>query len=292
MAYTKIPKINGYSLTDFHDFDECKFRFFVRHHLDKKYEIATGSAQMALGVLLDKCIKNIHRHKAYEHPLDKLINVVSFSAKQIREEEESNPRKPNFNSAVVKFIDDDLIKAAELIFRNYYGQISGKFSRSIMMVDFYKYYFKMDDKDYILWGGPDTIEMGDDVIPEVIDYKSRQDVVRGKEKMDMDLMPKIYTLLVSDDLKKRGFEKARFKVKFWQDALENDFSEVFDLGDLKKLEKVFAHRVKIIEDTKEVEMCGGQYCDACNFEKREEFLEELKNKFGLSIMSGEEFLNV
>ena len=64
MAY--VSPLNGYSLTDFHDFEECKFRFFVRHHLGKKYEIAKGSRQMALGVLLDRSIKEIHKYKGYK----------------------------------------------------------------------------------------------------------------------------------------------------------------------------------------------------------------------------------
>jgi hypothetical protein len=122
MASDFIPKIRGYSLSDLHDFDTCVFKFLVKHELDKKYEIGKGSPQMALGVLLDKTIKNIHKRPAYHYPLKRLLKGVRFSAEEIKEEEKSKPR-PNFNTATVEFLTEEVILAAEQVLQNYHQHI-------------------------------------------------------------------------------------------------------------------------------------------------------------------------
>jgi hypothetical protein len=282
--YRQVSKINSYSLTDFHDFEDCLFRFFVRHHLDKKYEIAKGSPQLSLGVLLDKSIKNIHKYKAYDKPVDRLIKSVRFSAKEIFEAEAKNPRKPNFDTQTVKFLNEDIIQAAESILGNYLEGIKGKVKPSLGEVGFCKRYVKIDDKYYILWGGPDTLEEGEDGIPEIVDYKSRQDIARGKENMDMDLMPKLYTLLVAEWLAGRGYKKARFCVRFWQDPKEDGFYKEFDLEKLEEHEEVFKGRIKKILKTIEASFCVTKFCDACNYDPRDSFINDLKNKFGISII--------
>lgn len=288
MAY--VPPLNGYSLTDFHDFDDCKFRFFVRHHLGKKYDIAKGSKQMALGVLLDRSIKEIHKYKGYKHPVDRLVNSIKYSHDLIKKEEQTSPKHPNFNTAVVQFFDDDIVTMAEQVFRNYHAQIQGNFQQSLFHVDFCKWFLDVDNETFVLWGGPDTVEMGKDGIPEVIDYKSRMDVGKGKKYMDMELMPKMYILLVAKELQKLGFQKARFKVVFWQDPLDESFSEVFDLNQLSDHEDIFRQRIKNIVKTSDYEYCAGQYCDACNYEERKAFIEELAQK-GYKVMSDEEFIS-
>jgi ATP-dependent helicase/DNAse subunit B len=279
MAY--ISKINGYSLTDFHDFEECKFRFFVRHHLDRKYEIASGSEQMALGVLLDRAIKEVHRNRekgSYKASVDRLVKSVRYSVDLIKKEEKNSPKRPNFSTAVVEYFNEDVIVAAEGLFRNFCVQLDGKFKPAVMDIDFCKWFLKVNNEEYVLWGGPDTIEMGHDGIPEVIDYKSRQNISRGKDKMDMDLMPKMYILLTCKQLQKMGFKKARFRVVFWQDPKEDTFCEEFDLTNTEKLEKIFVKKIDQIVKHKEVDHCAAKYCDACNAEKREEFIEELVGK--------------
>ncbi len=276
-----IPKINGYSLTDFHDFEECKFRFFVRHHLDHKYEIAKGSDQLALGVLLDRAIKEVHRNKdkgSYKAPIDRLVKSVRYAEKLIREEEKNSPKCPNFSTAVVEYFTEDVIKTAEFLFHNFCTQLQGNFKEAIFDVGFCKWNLKVGNEEFVLWGGPDTVEMGKDGVPEVIDYKSRQNISRGKDGMDMDLMPKLYMLLTCQELLKRGFKKARFRVVFWQDPLEEGFYEDFDLHQIRDHEKIFAEKIEKILKQKEIDYCGGQYCDACNFAKRDDFLAELKAK--------------
>jgi len=281
--YQKIDKINCFSLTDFHDFDDCLFRFFVRHHLDKKYLISKGSPQLSLGVLLDKTIKNIHKYKAYDKPIDRLVKAVRFSAREIKESEEKNPKKPNFDTQTVKFLNEEVLTAAEGILANYLSGIRGGIKKSIGEVGFCKKYLKVDDKYYCLWGGPDTLEEGKDGIPEVVDYKSRQDIAKGKEYMDMTLMPKMYTLLVADWLKSKGYKKARFMVKFWQDPKEESFAQEFNLEKLDDHEEVFKEKIQKVLKTIEAEFCITEFCDACNYETKDDFAKELTEKHGISI---------
>lgn len=289
MPYQRITKLNSYSLTDFHDFDECLFRFFVRHHLDRKYEIATGSPKMALGVVLDQAIKNIHKYRAYNHPLDRILKVVRFSAQKIKEKEADNPRKPNFDSAVVPYLTEDVLIAAEQILKNYYEQINGKFQKSLMEVDFCKRVINIDGVVFQLWGGPDTIELGSNGEIEIIDYKSRTDISRGKQNMDMNLMPRMYTLLVADKLLAKGYDKAKFVVKFWQDPLETNFVQNFDLNNLSEHEDLFKERIRKILTTRQVTFCGGKICDACNSDKSSLFTQELRD-LGFDLLEPEKVL--
>ncbi len=284
-----VPPDHGYSLTDFHDFEECKFRFFVRHHLGKKYEIAKGSRQMALGVLLDRSIKEIHKYKGYKYPLERLVNSIKYSRDLIKKEEAESKKRPNFNTAVVDFFDDDIVLAAEQVFRNYHSQIKGNYQPSLFHVDFCKWYVDVDGQKYVLWGGPDTVEMSKDGIPEVIDYKSRMDIGKGKKYMDMELMPKMYMLLTALQLRELGFNKARFKVVFWQDPLDDSFCEEFDLSKLDSHEEIFRSRIKQIVKTFDYDYCAGQYCDACNYELKDSFIDELSKK-GYKVISGEQFM--
>lgn len=275
MSRDFIPKIRGYSLSDFHDYDTCVFKFLVKHDLDKKYEIGKGSPQMALGVLLDKTIKNIHKRPAYDYPLKRLLKGVRFSADEIRVEEQSKPR-PNFSTATVEFLNDDVILAAEQVLQNFYHEIGGKFKKKIADLGFYQKVIEIDGEKFKLWGGPDTLEMGGDGIPEIIDYKSRQDVAKGKENMDMKLMPKLYTLLLADDLLKLGYKKARFKVVFWQDPKDESFAVEFNLEDLSKVEELFKEKIRDILTNKEITFCMMPYCEACNSDKSEEYVAALE----------------
>lgn len=128
------------------------------------------------------------------------------------------------------------------------------------------------------------MEEGRDGIPEIVDYKSRQDVARGKEYMDMDLMPKMYTLLVADWLKSKGYKRARFMVKFWQDPKDESFAQEFDLEKLTDHEEVFKEKIQKVLKTIEAEFCITEFCDACNYQEKNNFAQELIDKFGIKIM--------
>ncbi|MBI3485432.1 PD-(D/E)XK nuclease family protein [Candidatus Daviesbacteria bacterium] len=121
-----IAKINSYSLTDFHDFENCSFRFFIRHHLDKKYEIEEGNESMALGSLLDQTIKKFHKSKAYGQSPEYLVNLVRAAMNGMKEDEARKP-KPSFYSNTIPFLTESLVQKAIKIFKNFYetrvGQI-------------------------------------------------------------------------------------------------------------------------------------------------------------------------
>lgn len=284
MGFDYIPKNRGYSLSDFHDFDTCVFKFLIKHELDKKYEIGKGSPQMALGVLLDKTIKVIHSfgEKSYKATPQRLVGAVRFSAKKIIEEEKQSPKHPNFNTATVEFLTEEVLIAAENALLNYLTRIKA-LKKSLGEVNFLKKTVIIEGQKYVLWGGPDTLELGEDGLPEIIDYKSRQDIAKGKQNMDMDLMPKMYTLLMAEELLKKGYKKARFKVKFWQDPLDESFALEFDLENLSDAEELFKDKIRKINQNKLIEFCLMQYCEACNSDKSDDFVAALE-EMGYSLV--------
>lgn len=277
-----ILKINCYSLTDFHDFESCSFKFFVKHHLDKKYEIEEGNEAIALGTLLDLSIKLFHKTRAYGVEVDYLKNIVQAALREVREQVERKPG-PSFYSAMMPFLTPELVDKAISIFQNYYKKLGGKIKRSIMDVGFCEWIISTDNAKYKIWGGPDTIEMGDDDIPEIVDYKSRENIEKGKMYMDMDLMPKVYTLLCSKKLLDKGFDKARFVVRFWQDPEENSFQEEFDLSEVIKYEDLLKQKIERILSIAEFKFCNRSFCSACNSDKKDEYLLELE-KLGLKAL--------
>lgn len=234
---------------------------------------------MALGVLLDRAIKEIHRNRnkgSYSAPVDRLVNSVKYAQELIIKEEKIANKHPNFSTAVVEFFTEDVINTAEDILKKYLTDTKGSFRKAIADIEFCKKIIEIDKEKYVLWGGPDTLEMGDDGLPEIIDYKSRQDIAKGKQNMDMDLMPKLYTLLLSEELLKLGYKKARFKVVFWQDPKDESFSEVFELEDLSKIEEIFKEKISKITANKEISFCMLPFCEACNNEKADEYVEMLE----------------
>lgn len=275
-----IPKVNCYSLTDFHNFEYCPFKFYITHHLDRKYELDEGSEQMALGTLLDESIKLFHKTNAYGQPPEYLPNLIAAAKRVIKEKVASQNGKLTFYSAMLPFLTDELAEKANKIFKDYYLGRDKKINRSIGPVGFCEWVIKGEDSQYKLWGGPDAYEIGDDGMIEVVDYKSREDIERGKGGMDMDLMPKIYMLLTTNFLVSRGYDKARFRVRFWQDPKDESFYEEFELSVMNGAEFLFKQRIDRILNNKELKFCEKHFCKACQSKKREEYLIELQ-KLGL-----------
>ncbi|MBI2595870.1 PD-(D/E)XK nuclease family protein [Candidatus Daviesbacteria bacterium] len=269
-----IERINCYSLTDFHDFDFCPFRFFVKHHLNKKYEIEEGNPAMALGSLLDQSIKLFHKSKAYGQPSEYLINIVRAAFNEIRENV-ARTSGPSFYSSIVPFLDHSVISEANKIFVSYYGARNKKINRSLGYERFSEWVMEGEDGRFKLWGGADAYEIGDDGMPEVVDYKSRQNLEKGKNNLDMDLMPKIYVLLASKFLKNKGYDKARFKVRIWQDPLNEDYYEEFDLQKIGDQENLFKQKINRILAVSEIKFCGREFCKACKSDKRDELIKSL-----------------
>lgn len=281
MAFDDIPRINCFSLGDFHDFDYCVFRFFVNHHLGKKYELAEGSVNQTVGSLLDLAVKKFHLSRSYGQPIEYLPNLIKAAEAEMREKVQKSPSPYSFFSAQIPFLTPVVIGRANEIFKTYYQKIGGEFHKSLSDKTFWSYVLQ-GEKPLKLWGGPDTVEQGVDGIPEVIDYKYHEDSEAGKGRMDMDLMPKLYILLASPELTSLGFGKARFKVKFWQDAKDESFYEEFEISNMPNLEAFFKDKTERILRTNELSFCEKEYCKACKSESKEEWIKQLRVQFNLS----------
>ena len=277
MAWNDIPRIHSFSLGDFHDFDYCVFRFFVNHHLEKKYELAEGSINQTVGSLLDLAVKKFHSSRSYGQPVEYLPNLIKAAEAEMREKVQKSPSPYSFFSAQIPFLTPEVISRANEIFKAYYQKMEGKFHQSLINKTFWDYVIK-GEAPLKLWGGPDTVEQGEDGIPEVIDYKYREDQEVGKERMDMDLMPKLYTLLASPDLARLGFGKARFKVKFWGDPKDESFYEEFEMSNMPHLEAFFKDKIERILRTDELFFCEKLFCKVCNSPKRQEWIRDLQER--------------
>lgn len=271
-----------FSLGDFHTFEFCSFRFLVYHHLEKKYELEEGSYNMALGSLLDETIKLLHKSKAYGQPPQYFKNLVKAVSNKMLEKI-AKQSGPSFYSGVKKFLNDDLCEKATEVFINYYEAVGRRIKLSVGEVGFCEWIIQTElGTKYKLWGGPDTLEMGDDGVPEVCDYKYREDN-NNKDNIDMDLMPKIYILLCLEKLQKLGYKKARFMVRFWLDPKNNNYYEEFNLEKVKQYEEHFKDRIERILSSNEIKFCEKPFCGACKSERRDDFLLELKSRFGLQL---------
>ena len=285
MAFDDIPRVNSFSLGDFHDFDYCVFRFFVYHHLGKKYELAEGSVNQTIGSLLDLAVKKFHHSNSYGQPVGYLPNLIKAAEAEMKEKVQNSPSKYSFFSAQIPFLTPVVTSRANEVFKTYFQKIGGKIPKSLSNKTFWNYVLRGEkspvdssSKPLKIWGGPDTIEQGVDGIPEVIDYKYHEDSEAGKERMDMDLMPKLYILLASPDLINLGSEKARFKVKFWQDPEDESFYEEFEISNMPNLEAFFKDKMERILRTDELSFCERPFCKACNSSQKEEWIKELKLK--------------
>lgn len=281
----KIDRIHSFSLGDFHDFDSCVFRFFVQHHLQKKYELAEGNANQAIGSLLDLALKKLHLAKAYNQPPDDLLNLIKAAEVDIKNEVEMRG-KNSFFGTIPPFLTPEVIVRAQDVFKNYLVSMKGKIkpvaptNQMKKIKPFWERIIKADlpTGEIKIWGGPDSIEMGSDEIPEVVDYKYFEDSEKSKSYLDMDLMPKIYVLLTANDLLEASFDKARFVTRIWTEPLNNDYYEEFDLNEVCNLENFFKDKIERILRTKELNFCGKDWCKACKSKDREEWIAELKVK--------------
>ncbi len=271
-----IPRHKCFSLTDFHDYDFCQFRFFVKHHLEKKYELEEPNYNMALGILLDNAIKKFHESKAYGCEPSYLKNLVKAAENFIRSKV-TFQKAPSFYSLIIPLLDQEMLDKAAQVFENYYISLDKKIKRSLGPVGFCEFIVKTRSGDCKLWGGPDAYELGDDGMAEVVDYKYREG---DSDNFDMDLMPKIYTLLASKYLLSKGYEKARFIVRLWQKPGNDSLYEEFDLKTLVAFEGLFIQRIEQILGTTNLKFCEQPFCKACKSDKRQQYINELvKNNF-------------
>lgn len=278
MAFNDTPRLYCFSLGDFHNCDKCYFDFLVKHHLQKRYELEEGSQNQAIGSLLDLVIKIIHRTKAYGQPLNYILNSIFKAAENEIRERSGRSVTKSFYSATVTFLTEENINEAKEIFTKYHQARKGRIGRSVINKEFWECLLE-GERVLKLWGGPDALEMGEDGIVEIVDYKYFEDPKKGRENLDMDLMPKLYSLLCAPELLKAGFLKVRFRVRSWNDPLDESLYEEFDLQTAANLKEFFKHKIERILSMVEITFCEKPYCRACNSDQRDVWIKELKAQF-------------
>lgn len=282
MAFDDIPRTHSFSLGDLHEYDRCVFSFFVKHHLQKRYELAEGNANQAIGCLLDLAMKKLHHTKAYDQPAEYLQNLVKAAERDMREDV-AKRGKNSFYGSSIDFLTEETVLKAQEIFKKYTKDLEGKFKKLVLTAitqrtrPFWERVI-VSNETLRIWGGPDAIEMGEDGIPEVVDYKYFEDLEKSKQRLDMDLMPKVYILLCAEDLQASGYSKVRFKVRFWQDPTNESFYEEFDLSSAKNLEDFLKDKIERILRTSEISFCDKGYCQVCLHPDRQKWLQELADR--------------
>lgn len=277
MAFNDLDRIYCFSLGDFRSFEKCYFNFLVRHHLQKRYELEEGNKNQAIGNLLDLVIKIIHRSKAYTQPLDYiLITLFKAAENEIKDKVERSGDK-SFYGATIPFLTEETVNLAKEVFKRYFKGRKGKINKALLDERFWECILE-GSQLFKLWGGPDALEMGDDGVAEIVDYKYFEDPQKGKEGLDMDLAPKLYTLLCCRELLKLGHKKARFRIRSWNDPLDESLYEEFDLETVANLKDFFKYKIKKILSVTELSFCGKPWCKACNSTQKEEWIKQLKLK--------------
>lgn len=281
MAWDSIPRTHSFSLGDFHDFNRCVFRFFVNHHLQKKYELAEGSPGQAIGCLLDLAIKKFHTVKAYHQPVDYLVNLIKAAQVEMKNDA-LKKGKNSFYGAQVEFLTPETVQKAAEVFRKYYLGKKGKIKKMVPAKTlqgskpFWQLVIGQDKLK--LWGGPDSIETGEDGVPEIVDYKYLEKGDESTNYLDMDLMPKLYTLLCASELQNLGYQKARFVVRLWHDPGNDSFYEEFALSDMPNLEAFFIMEIGRILRTDELSFCGKDYCKVCSHPNKPAWIKALQQQ--------------
>ncbi len=296
-VYVNVPRERCFSLGDFHDFERCPFSFFVRHHLQKKYELEEATENQAIGSLLDLAIKKYHvinQNGKVEDP----ENLIPASVKHMREDIEREGVR-SFYGPQAKFLTSEVIGKAQDIWNSYLRGVEGKVKKAINLnkiKPFWSYTimdgesFRSGDKPVKIWGGPDAIEMGEDGMPEVVDYKYFEDNDKGKSYLDMNLMPKVYMLLTTQELVDQGYSKARFKVRMWQAPKDDSMYEEFDLGGVSGLSNFLMDKIRRILDTKEVGFCTNSWCKVCKHADKTSWIKELEDKGWVKVGTGQDIL--
>lgn len=282
MAFDSIPRTHSFSLGDLHEYDRCVFSFFVKHHLGKKYELAEGNQNQVIGTLLDLAMKKLHQAKAYDQPAEYLQNLIKAAERDIREDV-AKRGKNSFYGAQIEFLTEETLLKAQEIFKKYTQDLAGKYRKYVLTAISQKtkpFWERIiaSTEALKLWGAPDAIEMGEDGVPEVVDYKYYEDLERAQKNLDMDLMPKVYTLLCAEDLQASGYSKVRFKIRFWQDPKNESFYEEFDLTNAQNLEDFLKDKIERILRTTEISFCEKGYCQVCKHPDRPKWLQELADK--------------
>jgi hypothetical protein len=284
VAFNDVDRLYCFSLGDFHNYDKCLFDFLVRHHLQKRYDLEEGNKNLTIGNILDLVMKIIHRSKAYNQPLEYILSGIFKAAENEMRFKVERAGAKSFYGSTIPFLTEENINEAKAVFKRYYELKKGKFNRSVINEKFWECMLEARQASGLagqvlkLWGGPDALEMGEDGVVEVVDYKYFENPQKGRDNLDMDLAPKLYTLLCAEELLKQGHKKARFRIISWTDPLDNSLYEEFDLQIVSNLKDFFRVKIEKMLGAIELSFCEKPYCKSCNSEQKEIWIKELKVK--------------
>jgi len=245
--------------------------------LQKRYELEEGNKNQAIGNLLDLVMKIIHRTKAYSQPLDYILNTIFKAAEGEMRDKVERAGSKSFYGTTIPFLTEETISKAKEVFKRYYELRTGKINKVVLDEKFWECILE-GSQLFKIWGGPDALEMGEDGIAEIVDYKYFEDPQKGKENLDMDLAPKLYTLLCSSELSKLEYKKVRFRIRSWNDPLDESLYEEFDLQIVANLKDFFRLKIEKILGITELKFCEKPYCKACNSTQKQDWIKQLKLK--------------
>lgn len=138
MAFNDLDRIYCFSLGDFHNFEKCYFNFLVKHHLQKRYEIEEGNKNQAIGNLLDLVMKIIHRAKAYNQPLDYILNAIFKAAENEMRDKVERAGARSFYGATIPFLTEETKTLAKEVFKRYYESRKGKINKVVLNEKFWE----------------------------------------------------------------------------------------------------------------------------------------------------------
>lgn len=271
-----VPRYRCFSLSDFKEFERCVFSFLVKHHLGKKYELEDqATPNQVIGSLLDLTIKKVHESKSYNQPIEFLAGIVKAAEREMRDLVERSG-KQSFYGPQVELLSADLLKSAQEVFKNYFQELSGKLQVGLSTKTFWDLNIPSEDGIIKLWGGADALELGKDGVPEVVDYKFYANRENSLSKLDVDTTAKVYILLAASQLQSLGYTQARFRIRLWNQPLDDTVFREFDLESVGSFIDYFKNKAENILRYKEVTFCDQGYCRACKSDLRQQWESQIK----------------
>jgi len=263
MVDDKATKEIVYSHSRLWLFESCP-EFYKLKYVDKKLPIIPTSMPLFLGSTVHEALEWLyHQIKHREVSIDDLIEYFSERWTKNFDENikaENGDEYEAYNKGI-RFLTD------------YYTK-NKPFNEKVIAIE-HKIVFPLDDEGkYKIQGFIDRLDMSEDGIYEVHDYKTNQ-VMKKKEEIDSDRQLAFYDIGLKHALGKD------IKVKLiWHFLNFNrEVSSERTLEQLEQLKKDTIELIKRIESETEWPACGLRYCDWCSYKKEnnityESFIKE------------------
>ncbi|MEK6894639.1 MAG: PD-(D/E)XK nuclease family protein [Nanoarchaeota archaeon] len=257
-------------------YESCP-EFYKLRYIDKKVPPIPVTMPLFLGTATHESLEWLyHQVKHREVTVDELIEHFTENwIKQIEEEEieiENEDEMGGYNKGV-RFLTD------------YYTK-NKPFNQKVIAIE-HKILFPLDDEGkYKIQGFIDRLDMGEDGVYEVHDYKTNQSM-KKKEEFEKDKQLAFYDIGLRETFGKD------IKVRLVWHFLNFNMKIVSERSpeQLEKLKKETLELVKKIESTTEWSSCNGRYCDWCKYKREnkityDEFIKSYEEiqKVSLSLL--------